>query len=261
MKLLQIAGSLGLLLLASCTSAPLPPHAATDRTESSQQNLLPALQEYAESARGELSMIDPERKTQLDSLAAWIKNMRNAPDSAQLVFICTHNSRRSHMAQLWAMAAASFYGIDRISAYSAGTEVTAFNPRSVAALSRAGFEIRKAEAGDTVPQAYAETHRDTARNNPLYAVKYAPKQPPGWSFSKDLGNSLLPRSGFCAVMTCSDADKACPAVNGASKRLALPYEDPKISDNTPEENAAYDSRCRQIAREMMYVMGRVSGQY
>ena len=60
--------------------------------------------------------------------------------TADLIFVCTHNSRRSHMSQLWAQAAALSQGLD-IKAYSAGTETTAFNPRAVKALKTHGFQI------------------------------------------------------------------------------------------------------------------------
>jgi len=36
-------------------------------------------------------------------------------------------------------------------------------------------------------------------------------------------------------------------------RFALPYDDPKQSDGTPTEVKTYDERCRQIAREMLYM--------
>ncbi|MCB0818945.1 MAG: protein-tyrosine-phosphatase, partial [Flavobacteriales bacterium] len=63
-----------------------------------------------------------------------------------------------------------------------------------------------------------------------------------------------PQKGFCAVMTCSEADANCPIVRGALDRVSLPYVDPKEADDTPEEAARYDERCLQIATELWYVM-------
>jgi arsenate reductase (thioredoxin) len=60
-------------------------------------------------------------------------------------FICTHNSRRSHIAHLWAWAAAEHFGVRPFESYSGGVEVTAFNPRAVEAMRRAGFIIGEAE--------------------------------------------------------------------------------------------------------------------
>ncbi|MCK4776283.1 MAG: protein-tyrosine-phosphatase, partial [Candidatus Krumholzibacteria bacterium] len=63
---------------------------------------------------------------------------------------------------------------------------------------------------------------------------------------------------FCAVMTCSQADKNCPVVVGASMRVAIPYDDPKAFDGTDQEAANYDERCRQISREMLYLFSAVN---
>ncbi len=60
-------------------------------------------------------------------------------------------------------------------------------------------------------------------------------------------------------MVCSDAHETCPVVRGAAARFAIPYEDPKAFDGTKRESRAYDERCRQIAREMLYVFSRVRG--
>lgn len=58
-------------------------------------------------------------------------------------------------------------------------------------------------------------------------------------------------------MTCSQADKACPAVKGATTRVAVPYDDPKQFDGTSQETAKYDERCKQIATETFYVFSKV----
>jgi hypothetical protein len=42
-------------------------------------------------------------------------------------------------------------------------------------------------------------------------------------------------------------------VFGAEDRFSLPYRDPKEADNTPEEASRYSERCRQIARELLYM--------
>jgi len=174
-----------------------------------------------------------ERLTELHELAAAI-----AGGETSLVFICTHNSRRSHMAQLWAQAAAFHLGLNDVNTYSGGTEVTAFNARAVAALERAGWT--------------AEIE-GTADRNPVRRLSAAgvPAQP---CWSKRYDDAANPQSGFIAVMTCSEADGACPVVFGASARFSLPYIDPKVSDGTPEESSTYDARSAQIAAEMLYVM-------
>jgi hypothetical protein len=71
------------------------------------------------------------------------------------------------------------------------------------------------------------------------------------------GRHGAPQQNFAAVMTCSHADASCPLVMGASVRVAIPYEDPKAADGTPEETALYDARSKQIATEMLFLFSRV----
>lgn len=217
-----------------------PTVAAESRAAASP--LLPALKAYVRKLPAGFDSIAPERKRQLEKLALYIKSQRAAGQTAQMIYICTHNSRRSHMAQLFSAAAAAHYGVDGVAFFSGGTEATAFNPRAVAALSRAGFTIDQA-TGD----------------NPRYKVTFSQKHPALSAFSKTYDDPGNPAKGFAAVMTCSQADKNCPSISGASLRIALPYEDPKQADGKPNEAAVYDERALQIATEAFYVFSRVKG--
>jgi protein-tyrosine-phosphatase len=190
---------------------------------------------------GELDILPAERKVVLGAIAADIVARLEAGQAAQLTFICTHNSRRSHMSQIWAQTAACHYGLDRVSAFSGGTEVTACNCRTVTAMRRAGFEITDATTGD----------------NPVYLVRYADDRPPIRAYSKLYNADANPKRDFIALMTCSAADKSCPVVKGAIARHAIHYMDPRLCDDTPTETAAYNERCREIAREMFYLMSEV----
>ena len=87
--------------------------------------------------------ITSARKRTLEEVAYYIKRELHSSGSAKLNFICTHNSRRSHMAQIWTQTAAAYYGLDGVETYSGGTEATEFNPNAVAALKRAGFRMRR----------------------------------------------------------------------------------------------------------------------
>lgn len=202
--------------------------------------LTAALEAYFKALGAEIAAVPAPRRARLDELAAFVRDRRDAGDVAALTFICTHNSRRSHMAQLWAAAAAARCDLDRVRTYSGGTEATAFNPRAVAALRRAGFDID-----------------DPAGDNPHYRVVFSPDAPPLECFSKRYDHPANPRRGFAAVMTCSDADAACPVISGAALRVSIPWQDPKSADDTPDETAAYDARCRQIAAEMMLLFTRL----
>lgn len=178
------------------------------------------------------------RRDRLEEIAGFVR----ASEDPRLVFICTHNSRRSHLAQIWTQAAAARERV-ALSAYSGGTEATAFHPNAVAALRAAGFEIDEPGPGP----------------NPVYRVRFAPAGPALEAFSKVYDAPPNPTAGFCAVMTCSEADAGCPTVRGAEVRVALPYEDPRESDGSGREAEVYAARSRQIASEMVWMVRRARG--
>ncbi len=201
----------------------------------------PQLAQYVDRALEEIDGIDEDRKRALEDVAAFVSWKRGAGEPAELVFICTHNSRRSQMGQLWAAAAAAHFGIEGIHTYSGGTEATAFNPHAVMALEKAGFVVEKSD-GD----------------NPHYVVTFDKGGPVIECFSKTYDDPFNPSTDFAAIMTCSEADEACPVVLGAELRAPIRYEDPKVADGTPIEAAAYDERCLQIATEMLYLFSRIA---
>lgn len=211
------------------------------RPSRARAKLLSALRPYVNKVTNELDQVSAERRIVLDEIVASISARLTAGKAAQLTFICTHNSRRSHMSQIWAQTAAYYYGLDLIYAYSGGTETTACNCRTVAAMRRVGFDITDATAGD----------------NPIYLVRYAEDRPPIRAYSKRYNADANPKCDFIALMTCSVADKSCPVVEGAVARFAIHYADPRLCDDTPVETTAYNERCREIAREMFYVMAEV----
>lgn len=184
--------------------------------------------------------IPAERKNDLGDVAEFIKQELETAGTARLNFICTHNSRRSHLAQIWAQTAADYYGIEGVKTYSGGTEATAFNPNAVAAIKRAGFEVEN-PGGD----------------NPEYKIRFSDDAEPMICFSKTFDDSVNPSKDFTAIMTCSDADANCPLVPGAKFRKPITYRDPKEADGTDRESDVYDERCRQIGSEMFYMMRMV----
>jgi len=206
--------------------------------------LFPALGSAIRGFEGEFDRIEPARRETLGQLAVYVHGSLERAGHAKLVFICTHNSRRSHTAALWAGAAAAHYEISPVATYSGGTEITAFAPPAVAALRRVGFTIDAPE---------------TQEANPAYRVTWGPGLPATEARSKKFGDQPNPSKGFCAVMTCSSADEACPLVPGADLRLALPYTDPKAWDGTAEEAPRYDACCRQIGRELCFAFSRLKG--
>lgn len=203
-----------------------------------QVALLPKLKTYADEVAAELNLVSAERREVLDKIAADVSRQLAARRRADLTFICTHNSRRSHMSQIWAQTAAHYYGMTNVQAYSGGTQETACNSRTIMAMRRAGFAIEDATTGE----------------NPLYLVSYAEGKPPVRAYSKLYHADGNPTEGFIALMTCSSADKTCPIVKGSIARHAIHYADPRLCDDTPTETQAYNERCREIAREMFYIM-------
>ena len=202
------------------------------------------LQKYIATNTLDFSQIPDERKTELDKIAAFVEQKIKAGKKAELIYICTHNSRRSHFGQIWGATAAAYYGIETVLTYSGGTEATAFNERSVATIKRAGFLVEKMSDG----------------NNPKYNVLFSEDGPKLLAFSKKYEDHTNPQIGFCAIMTCSHASESCPVVFGASLRVSTPYEDPKAFDGTPEESKMYDERCKQIATESFYIFSNLKNK-
>jgi protein-tyrosine-phosphatase len=202
-------------------------------------DVIPPLRPVIAQITQEFDQIPAERQRVLKRVADHIRSKAQAGNTSQLLFICTHNSRRSHLGQIWAQTAAAYYDVPGVKTYSGGTEVTACNARIVATLQRAGFEI---------------TNTTPALGNPVYLVRYGAKNEPLRVFSKEYSSEENPTSDFVALMTCDSADKACPLVLGSVLRVAVSYVDPKISDGTDAETRTYEERSRQIAREMLFLM-------
>lgn len=182
------------------------------------------------------------RKVVLQGLIDYIQKRVDKNLPVNLNFICTHNSRRSHFAQVWAQVSASYYHIDHIFCSSGGTEEMAVHPQVLETLVRSGFAVYKISDG----------------NNPIFAIKFDGNLPAIIAFSKVFNHGFNPQSQFGAVMTCSQADEGCPFIAGAEARLSIPFEDPKIADGTKEQSAVYEKRSDEIAMEMMYVFSKIN---
>lgn len=210
----------------------------------------PELENYCKTLEREFAQIPEERKENLRKISTFVSEKYKKSETVNLTFICTHNSRRSQFGQVWAKIAAYYYGFDieKVRTYSGGTEATACNPRTVAALQRAGIKV------ETINELSAPV---TVSNNPRYEVRFAEKATPMVLFSKKYNDTENPQKNYGAVLVCSQADEACPVVLGADTRIYHGYEDPKKSDGTTEEAKTYDATCRLIARELFYVFKQV----
>jgi arsenate reductase len=188
-----------------------------------------------------IDSISNNRKQNLQPLIDYIQTKISENKNVHLNFICTHNSRRSHLSQVWAQGAAYYFGLKNVCCYSGGTEATALFPMVVKTLENSGFQINRLSEGE----------------NPIYSLKYTKNEHPIIGFSKTFDSQFNPQSEFAALMTCSQADEGCPFIPGAEKRIPLKYEDPKVFDNTPQQTKKYQERSNQIATEMLYVFSQV----
>lgn len=195
-----------------------------------------SLQETIDRARS--IAISPARKKILQPLVEYLQMKRET--TSHLHFICTHNSRRSQLSQLWAKVASYYYGLD-VNCYSGGVEVTNFNHRVITTILNQGFDIVEIQEGE----------------NPIYKVKILPNEPSLKMFSKLFNDEVNPNHNFAAILTCDNADENCPYIPGAERRIPILYEDPKKYDNTPLQEEKYAEKSLEIASEMFWIFSQI----
>jgi arsenate reductase len=184
--------------------------------------------------------VPDERQEILAPVIKYIIQTQKDKGLTQLNFICTHNSRRSQFAQVWAHIAADHFRV-KVNCYSGGVEITACNERTIASVERFGLSITNNQLSNTIS------------TNPKYEITFDKKHQPVICFSKLFNDVSSPRDNFATIMTCSDADKNCPVIPGAENRFSIRYEDPKKFDDTNLEEIMYDERSMQIATEMFHL--------
>ena len=204
-----------------------------------QSTLFSGIQKTIEGLK--IEEITKERKEILQPLVEFIQTKVNEQKEIRLNLICTHNSRRSHLSQVWSQTAAAHFDIKNVFCYSGGTEATALFPMAAKTLENQGFQIKIISES----------------NNPIYSIKYAENAHPIIGFSKKYDDAFNPQSEFAAILTCSQADGGCPFIAGAEKRIPITFEDPKAFDNTPLQAEKYAERSLQIAAEMFYVFSQI----
>ncbi len=186
-------------------------------------------------------LLSTERINVLQPLIEFVQNKVTNNQIINLNFICTHNSRRSHLAQIWAQVASVHFKIPNVNCFSGGTEETALYKTVIEVLQNQGFTVNLLNNS----------------TNPIYALKFNENCMPIIGFSKKYNHEFNPKSNFAAVMTCSEADGGCPFVAGAEKRIAITYQDPKVFDELPNAANAYTTTSLQIATEMFYVFSKI----
>ena len=190
----------------------------------------------------DVESISNGRKETLKPLIEFVQKRNQSNQEIRINFICTHNSRRSHLSQVWAQTMAYYFKTKNVFCYSGGTEATALFPMVAETLKNSGFKIKTISKGE----------------NPVYCIKYAENQHPIIGYSKKFDDGFNPKSEFAAIMTCSQADESCPFIAGAEKRIPITFEDPKVFDNTPQQAEKYQERSLQIATELLYVFSQIN---
>lgn len=181
-----------------------------------------------------------ERKNLLLKIAKGISLEYKKEGVVNLNFICTHNSRRSQLGQVWGFFAANYFNLN-ISSFSGGTEVTAFYRNTVKTLQSVGFSFHLA---------------NFSHQNPKYVISFEGTSKSIFGFSKRFDNeeNLKP---FIAITTCNNADANCPFIPDAIDRFHLPFVDPKSSDSTDLQDESYLKTNQQIAAEVYFIFAEV----
>ena len=201
------------------------------------------LKQTSESLLADSGLISEERKALLNELGIYIQSRLNTDAEVKLLFICSRNSRRSLMAQIWAQTAAEYFGYRQIRTFSGGIQKSLFHDTAIQSLRASGFKIKMIKEG----------------KNPVYKIKFCKKAKPIIAFSKKHKHKTNPKHGFVAIMTCTEAALACPIIQGADYRTTLSYDDPRQYDRTKNEEKGYRDICLEIGREMFYVFKNIAG--
>ncbi len=181
--------------------------------------------------------IDKKREELLQTIASFIFDKIKENKRLNLNYICTHNSRRSQLAQVWSSYATQYFNLDKIKSFSGGTAITAFYRNTVKTLQEVGFQFQITEF---------------SHQNPQYSIGFQNCTNTIIGFSK-LYDHEQNKKPFIAITTCSNADENCPFIPNAIKRFHLPFKDPKSYDTTLYQAEKYLEANKQIAGEIHYI--------
>ncbi len=185
--------------------------------------------------------ISSERKALLHKIAIKIAEKHHSSKKVNLNFICTHNSRRSQLAQVWSFFAIDYFKLKNIDVFSGGTAVTAFYRNTVKTLQNTGFHF---------------DIEDFSHQNPTYRISFKESKKSILGFSKLFDNTHN-KKPYIAITTCNHADENCPFIPDALHRFHLPFVDPKFSDKTATAENIYQKTNKQVAKEMYVIFKEV----
>jgi len=130
----HVSGGMQDTKIPIATGAAILAMAAQGSAQSGE--VIPGLLPFISQVTGEFQQIPVARRQILQEAASFLRAKLHGGEPAEITFICTHNSRRSHLGQIWAQTASAYYGLSGVRTFSGGTEATACNERTVAALMR-----------------------------------------------------------------------------------------------------------------------------
>jgi len=183
--------------------------------------------------------IPSSRLQLLDGIVLEINEFLNNKKNLNFLFVCTHNSRRSQFANVWAEIAATFYNLNSIKSYSCGTEKSIVSKNTIQTLKDLGIRI---ENHPSIPNAFHAFY-----GKELFIDV----------FSKKYSDPTISKEDTIAIMTCSDADQNCPIIPYAKNRISLNFKDPKRFDNTSSFKMEYQKTGKEIAREIFYIFSKL----
>ncbi len=190
------------------------------------------LDKFCKSSLAEVKQIPAERKLELENIA------RQLVKKKYVLFTCQTNSRRTVLLQVWAQTAFYYYGLIDKTSFSVGDTVTGVYPGVANVLSRSGFYC--VPGGNDGPNGYMVMVNKQYQQNLLLS-------------KKELG-TIDTDKGVVVNICYSDEKSNIAATNIHS---SLPYQSPVKFEHTLQEKAKYMSLNRQIAREMLYLGGKL----
>ena len=110
-----------------------------------------------------------ERRELLIAISKKIADEYLDRGKVNLNFICTHNSRRSQLAQVWSFFYSEYFQLKNIFTYSGGTEATDFHRNTVKTLQKSGFLF------DLI---------GFSHKNPKYLISFEGTKKTFWDFQK-----------------------------------------------------------------------------
>ncbi|MBC8111544.1 MAG: hypothetical protein H7Y04_10830, partial [Verrucomicrobia bacterium] len=205
------------------------------------EQLLPGLHEYVAEITSKLrdaGLIPSYRRLILHDIATYVINNFLENQFSNLLFVCTHNSRRSQLCQVWGQIAAFHYDLPLVKCFSGGLETENVSEKILQTLEHAGFHVDNPETQNVY--------------NPQHKVYYSTEFDYISLFSKPYNDAGNPKNNFCTVMNCTPSGEKYQQIDGSKLNVSLIYQNPKDNDDKPDETQVYKQISYKVSLEMFY---------